>query len=123
MPLPPVLRTRRLASMQQRRGSKSPPRIGPPWRNILSVVVPFAAVTLLIYSQVDLGKVQAQAARLPASVAFLALVILPLLGFPASLLHIASGIRFGAPLGLALVSLSILLQLLASYAIVHHWRE
>jgi uncharacterized membrane protein YdjX (TVP38/TMEM64 family) len=55
--------------------------------------------------------------------AFAGLVVLPLVGFPASILHVAAGIRFGAPLGLALVSLSILIQLLASYAIVRIWRS
>lgn len=59
---------------------------------------------------------------MPAAVAFALLAVLPLLGFPASLLHVAAGIRFGAALGLALVSLSICLQLLASFAVVKLWR-
>src|SRR4029077_5828666 len=54
---------------------------------------------------------------------FALLVVLPLIGVPASMLHVAAGIRFGAPLGFGLVVVSIALQLLASYAIVHTWRS
>ncbi len=85
------------------------------------VAVALAAIALL-YHQVDLATVRTEAARLPGGIAFLLLVVLPLVGFPASVLHVAAGVRFGIPLGLALVWLSILLQLLASYALVH-WRR
>ncbi len=94
-----------------------------PWGKIATVALIIGAVAALLYSQLDIESVHRQAARLNAGVAFALLVVLPMLGFPASLLHIAAGIRFGAGLGLALVSLSILLQLLASYALVHFWRE
>ncbi len=76
----------------------------------------------LLYHQVDLEVVRTSAARLNGVAAFLLLAVLPLVGFPASVLHVAAGIRFGVPLGLALVWLSILLQLLASYALVH-WQR
>jgi uncharacterized membrane protein YdjX (TVP38/TMEM64 family) len=94
-----------------------------PWRKIATYALITGAIAALIYSQLDIETVQAQAARMPAWVAFLLLLVLPLVGFPVSLLHIAAGIRFGAPLGLTLVAISILLQLLASYAIVHRWRD
>lgn len=93
-----------------------------PWGRIASGVIILAAIGGLIYSQIDVHELHRQAARLPAAVAFACLAVLPLVGFPASLLHVAAGIRFGAALGLALVSLSICLQLLASFAIVHVWR-
>lgn len=80
-------------------------------------------ITALLYSKVGLEELHEQAARLNGGIAFALLVALPLLGFPASLLHVAAGIRFGAPLGLTLVSLSILIQLLASYATVRLWRQ
>lgn len=94
-----------------------------PWGRIVSALLVLGVLGALLYSQIDVHEVHRQAARLPAAAAFALLTVLPLVGFPASLLHIAAGIRFGAPLGLALVSLSIALQLLASYAIVHRWRD
>jgi uncharacterized membrane protein YdjX (TVP38/TMEM64 family) len=81
-----------------------------------------AGAGAIVYSQVDIETVHAEAARFNGVAAFALLVALPLVGFPASLLHIAAGIRFGAMLGLGLVSLSILLQLLISYAVVKMWR-
>jgi uncharacterized membrane protein YdjX (TVP38/TMEM64 family) len=71
----------------------------------------------------ELEAVHEYAARLNGGVAFALLVVLPLLGFPASVLHVAAGVRFGAPLGLALVSLSIVIQLFASYGFVRLWRH
>ena len=94
-----------------------------PWRNIASYAVVVGAFAILIYSRIDVAVVHREAARFNAFAAFALLVVLPLLGFPASLLHIAAGIRFGAAAGLALVSLSIALQLAASFAIVRCWRQ
>ncbi|MBA4138288.1 MAG: hypothetical protein C0518_13330 [Opitutus sp.] len=49
---------------------------------------------------------------------FLALTLLPLAGFPVSVMHAVAGVRFGFAVALPLVALSILLQLLLSYALV-----
>ena len=94
-----------------------------PWRKIASFALVVGAITAVIYSQLDIEALHQEAARFPASIAFALLVVLPLVGFPASIIHVAAGIRFGAMAGLALVSLSILIQLLASYAIVRIWRN
>lgn len=88
------------------------------WPKLVAVIVVFAAVAAMVYRHGDMAAVHAEAARLPAGPAFALLLVLPLLGMPVSILHIAAGIRFGVGLGLALVALSILLQLLASYALV-----
>lgn len=77
---------------------------------------------VLLRQEIDVETVRTRARDLPGWLAFLLLVVLPLGGFPASLLHVGAGVRFGIPLGLALVWLSILLQLLASYGLVH-WRR
>lgn len=77
---------------------------------------------ILLHQKFDLEVVRAKAEELNGWLAFVLLTVLPLAGFPASVLHVAAGMRFGIPLGLALVWLSILLQLLASYALVH-WRR
>lgn len=112
------------ATTSSPRGKRPPLRLSDlPWGRILSVLVILGGLGALLYSQIDVHEVHRQAARMPATAAFALLAILPLFGFPASVLHVAAGIRFGAPLGLALVSFSIALQLLASFAIVHLWRE
>lgn len=94
-----------------------------PWGKIASFAVVVGAIAIVVYSQVDVEAVHAQAVRFNGGAAFALLVVLPLLGFPVSVLHVAAGIRFGAALGLVLVSSSILIQLLASYAIVRIWRQ
>jgi uncharacterized membrane protein YdjX (TVP38/TMEM64 family) len=88
-----------------------------------SFALVMGAISAAVYSQVDMGSVHREAARFNGLAAFALLVVLPLLGFPASLLHVAAGIRFGAVAGLALVSLSILIQLCASFAVTRIWRE
>lgn len=94
-----------------------------PWRRALGVVLIAAALLLLLRREIDIQAVHAHADRLNGLVAFALLTVLPLLGFPVSLLHIAAGIRFGVALGLPLVALSILLQLLASYGLVHVFHD
>jgi uncharacterized membrane protein YdjX (TVP38/TMEM64 family) len=95
-------------------------------RSVAARVVLFACVGLLLVAamtgRIDMASVHRVSARLNGAAAFSLLVVLPLVGFPASVLHLAAGIRFGAVLGQALVSLSILIQLLASYGLVHAWR-
>lgn len=93
-----------------------------PWR--LIVVAAIVCIGLGVLSHyVTIDMVHEQADRLNGFVAFLLLTLLPLVGFPVSVLHVAAGIRFGTGLGLALVTLSILLQLLASYVLVHSFRR
>lgn len=89
-----------------------------PWPKLVPAAIVIAAVVVLTYHNGDIQALHAYAARLDASLAFGLLVILPLLGVPVSVLHVAAGIRFGVQLGLLLVAVSILLQLLASYGLV-----
>ena len=114
---------RRRFSLRGRRPRKPLRLADLPWRKLASYGLVIGGISALIYSQVEIESLHREAARFNGALAFSVLVVLPLLGFPASLLHIAAGIRFGAPLGLALVSLSILIQLLTSYAIVRIWRK
>jgi uncharacterized membrane protein YdjX (TVP38/TMEM64 family) len=99
-----------------------PQRNSPPWRLIAGAVVALVLINVL-YGQIDLREMRAVAERLNGGLMFLALVILPLLGFPVSVLHVLAGIRWGAPLGVSLVIASILLQLLASYGLVQVFRS
>ncbi len=92
----------------------------------LRAVGPIAVVAIALgiaFGRIDVAAVHAYAERLNGAVAFALLVVLPLFGFPASVLHVVAGMRFGAALGLLLVAISIGLQLLVSYALVHRWRE
>lgn len=108
--------------------SDSSPDNPHPWQRlryvrlaVLGLVV--VAGVFLLHGKIDVAAVHATAQQLDGGVAFALLVVLPLLGFPVSILHVAAGIRFGAARGLLLVSLSIGIQLLISYALVHRWRH
>jgi uncharacterized membrane protein YdjX (TVP38/TMEM64 family) len=106
------------------RTSRSPLRLRElPWGKFAIFALVLAGIAVLVYKEFGIEAIHAEAERLNGGVAFALLVILPLLGFPASLLHVAAGMRFGAVLGLALVSLSIVTQLLVSYTVVHFWRQ
>jgi uncharacterized membrane protein YdjX (TVP38/TMEM64 family) len=110
-------------SPPRRRRKRLPALADLPWRRIATAAVVVAIVVAIFYRSVDMEKVQDEAARLPGAIAFILLVLLPLIGFPASVLHVAAGIRFGGPLGYGLVVASIVLQLIASYWIVRIWRR
>ena len=92
------------------------------WRKLAIAVVAVAAVAV-IYSRIDVHRVHDYFQKWPGWALFSALVLLPLAGFPASVMHAIAGMRWGPRLGLALVVCSILLQLLASYALVALFRK
>jgi uncharacterized membrane protein YdjX (TVP38/TMEM64 family) len=94
-----------------------------PWKKIATVALVAGGIAALAGKLVDIEAIHAEAARLNGAIAFALLLVLPLVGFPASVLHVAAGIRFGVMLGLTLVSLSILIQLLVSYTVVRLWRK
>jgi uncharacterized membrane protein YdjX (TVP38/TMEM64 family) len=125
--LPPIFIRKAAGAAEgwgRRRKPRKPLRLADfPWRKIATFALIVGAISALVYSQLEIETVHREAGRINGALAFALLVVLPLVGFPASVLHVAAGIRFGGPIGLALVSLSILLQLLASYAIVRIWRK
>jgi uncharacterized membrane protein YdjX (TVP38/TMEM64 family) len=92
-----------------------------PWGKIAKIAAAVVVLGIAGYLWIDFAALHDLIARCNGPALFAALVFLPLVGFPVRLLHIAAGIRFGVGPGLALVSLSILLQLLASHAIIHRW--
>jgi uncharacterized membrane protein YdjX (TVP38/TMEM64 family) len=83
----------------------------------LAVLAGLVALSLL-YRRIDIDRLHELARDLNGTVVFLALTLLPLAGFPVSVMHAVAGVRFGFALALPLVALSILLQLLLSYALV-----
>lgn len=107
--------------MPHRTVAETPPSTGPSKRALIIGGLICLAV-VVAYRFIDMDQLRDYAGRVNGVVAFTLLVILPLAGFPVSVLHVAAGIRFGSGWGLALVAASIGLQLLASYALVHLFR-
>jgi uncharacterized membrane protein YdjX (TVP38/TMEM64 family) len=110
-------------SPPHRRRKRLPHLADLPWLRIATTVAVVGIIVAIFYRMIDMEEVEAQAARLPGVIAFILLVLLPMLGFPASVLHVAAGIRFGVLPGYGLVVASIALQLVASYWIVRVWRH
>jgi uncharacterized membrane protein YdjX (TVP38/TMEM64 family) len=90
-----------------------------PRKIILGVIVVLAFVGLtLLYRQIDVEALHRRAAGLNGVLIFALMTVLPMLGFPVSVTHAFAGVRFGLGPGLALVAVSIVLQMLASFALV-----
>lgn len=92
-----------------------------PWRPIIVIGLILVGVGLLS-QRIDVDQVHEYTEHLNSWLVFVVITVLPLVGFPVTVLHILAGMRWGPKLGLALVVVSILLQLLASYALVHLFR-
>jgi len=91
------------------------------WKGLVFVALVAGAWALAAHG-LSIHTIHEKAGHLNGFAAFALLVVLPLVGFPIALLHIAMGIRFGVALGLGLVAVSIPLQLAAFYGLVH-WRK
>jgi uncharacterized membrane protein YdjX (TVP38/TMEM64 family) len=90
-----------------------------PSRPVLIVAVVLGAGLLFWFrGSINLESLHHWAESMNGLGVFLALTVLPLVGFPVSVLHAVAGARFGMGLGMALVGVSIALQLAASYGIV-----
>jgi len=81
---------------------------------VLAVVVAFG----WFRDQLGLRNLHDHATEFDGFLVFAALVLLPLLAFPVSVMHAMAGAKFGLPLGIALVGVSIVLQVFACYGIV-----
>jgi uncharacterized membrane protein YdjX (TVP38/TMEM64 family) len=92
------------------------------WPKIALAVLVIAGIAAL-YSRIDVHRVHDYFQSWPGWALFLAIVILPLLGFPVTVLHVIAGMRWGPRWGIAIVAIAILLQLFASYALVSLFRR
>jgi uncharacterized membrane protein YdjX (TVP38/TMEM64 family) len=81
------------------------------------IVLACAAITVA-YHFVDVDALHRKAEELNGPAVFAGITLLPLVGFPVSVLHAVAGVRFGLKLGIPLVACSIFLQLLLSFALV-----
>lgn len=70
------------------------------------------------YRLIDMQAIHDRAERMNGTAVFVVMTVLPMAGFPVSVLHVAAGVRFGTGPGLLLTSISIFIQLIASYALV-----
>jgi uncharacterized membrane protein YdjX (TVP38/TMEM64 family) len=70
------------------------------------------------YRQIDVDALHRRAEGVNGGVVFGAMVVLPLLGFPVTVVHAVAGLRFGIGPGCALVALATLLQLVGAYGLV-----
>ncbi len=93
------------------------PTFSPPSPWFLAIIV-VAALLLWFFGRSTLADLHERAGDFNAAAVIAALLILPLVGVPVSVLHAVTGARFGLPMGMALVALSIAFQLVASYLIV-----
>lgn len=84
---------------------------------IVVAILACVGITLL-YRQIDVAALHERAKGINGALIFTLMVVLPLVGFPVSVGHAVAGVRFGLGLGLALVAMSIVLQMLLSYALV-----
>ncbi len=85
----------------------------------LAVIVLVAIAGMSVgYRYIDLPALHARAQQLSGPAVFGFLAVLPLVGFPVTLMHVIAGVRFGPWLGLAVVAGATLFHLCASYALV-----
>lgn len=91
------------------------------WKLIVVGALLLAGLGFL-YGRVDVDQVHDYAEGLNSGLVFVLITVLPLVGFPVTVLHVVAGMRWGPKVALPLVFLSIFLQLLASYALVHLFR-
>lgn len=82
-----------------------------------AIVVALVAVTL-IYRTIDVAALHVRAQSVDGVLVFALVTVLPLIAFPVSVTQAITGVRFGFGLGMALATVSLVLQLLASYALV-----
>src|SRR3954470_11887173 len=76
------------------------------WKLLLPITL-FMGISVAIYSSVDLRQFQNWLEGCNGALVFVLIAILPLFGFPASLLQILAGARFGIGMGFLVSTLAI----------------
>jgi uncharacterized membrane protein YdjX (TVP38/TMEM64 family) len=90
-----------------------------PLRLVIAALLVALIATFFIFRETfSLASLHDRAGEFNGVLVFLGLTVLPLIGFPVSVLHAVAGAKFGLPLGMFLVAVSLAIQLFASYAIV-----
>lgn len=91
------------------------------WFGVLAVLF-FAGITAFFYFGVDLKPVHERIATFNGVVVFLCMVILPLVGFPVSLIYLIAGSKFGSVWGFVLCAIAIAVHLVATYWLAKYLR-
>lgn len=73
------------------------------------------------WGRVSIDEVHRQAEQVPALLAFALMIVLPLVGCPATLVNFGAGVRFGIAGGLPLVALAITIHQLIAFQLVR-WK-
>lgn len=90
-----------------------------PRQYVMGAVGIVVVVALIVfYEHIDMAALHARAEAMNGLTLFALVTLLPLLGFPVSVLHAIVGARFGMAYGMLIVAVTILLQMLASYGLV-----
>jgi len=87
-------------------------------RRTLATVAVVVIGLSVAWGRIDIEQVHRQAEYVPAALAFVLMVTLPLLGCPATIVNVGAGIRFGILGGLPLVAAAIVLhQIIACHLV------
>lgn len=90
------------------------------WRSVTTIAV-LAIGLSVAWGRVDIDLVHQKAEQVPALLAFALMVMLPLVGCPATLVNLCAGVRFGVAGGLPLVALAIVAHQLIAFQLVR-WK-
>ncbi len=93
-------------------------RITPRQYAMGAVGVVMVVVLIVFYRHIDMTALHARAEAMNGLALFGLATLLPLVGFPVSVLHAVVGARFGIAYGMPIVAGTILLQMLASHGLV-----
>lgn len=96
-------------------------RVPVPSRRVLMAIgvgVVLLVGVVMLGRRFDFAAVHAWTERVNGFAVFAAMALLPLVGFPISVLHAAAGIKFGLGWGLVLAALALVVHLVLSFALV-----
>ncbi len=71
----------------------------------------------LLWGGIDIADLHARAQRLPGVAVIAAITLLPLVGFPVSVLHLVAGVRFGFAAGMLVVAVTSVLHHVLGWAL------
>lgn len=96
------------------------------WRRLTLKHFVWAAVGIALlvgsawfYRRIDMAALHERAQGMNGFSVVAALTLLPMVGFPVSVLHAIAGVRFGVGWGLVWVGVSVVVQMVLSYYLVH----
>ena len=95
-----------------------PWRLTPKQYALVGIGVSVLVGLMLFYRQIDVAALHRKADAMNGVLVFASIVVLPLIGFPVTVVHAVAGLRFGIAGGCALVALATLCQLLGAYGLV-----